>query len=96
MGLDENTELPHIYLYHSLTHKTTPFPEPLDNAKLLSPELIVAWAKTAKLELDIEGIQAFIDSGGNEGQDLQKAREELNQYKTNLLQAERELEDVRG
>lgn len=61
MGLDENTELPHIYLLHALTHKTIPFPEPLDNAKLLSPELIVAWAKTAKLELDIQGIQAFID-----------------------------------
>ena len=50
----EDKPLPHFYLVHALTGKSTAYPEPLDDIYAVSPELVITWANKAKLVLDIE------------------------------------------
>ena len=52
--LDASEEdVPHIYLLHSMSESAVMYPEKLDDVNKFSPELIMAWADKAAVEIDL-------------------------------------------
>jgi len=47
-------ELPNFFVLHPLTEQVVPYPNPIDDIKSVSPELILLWARQTILELEME------------------------------------------
>ena len=65
--LDANEEdVPHIYLLHSMSESAVMYPEKLDDVNKFTPELIMAWAEKAAIEIDLANYKEQIVSAKKE------------------------------
>jgi hypothetical protein len=60
MGIKKD-ELPNFFLYHYLTGTTTAFPEPLDDPKKISTDLLLVWARRTQLELETDKFREEVE-----------------------------------
>ena len=66
LSLEENEELPHIFVYHPQSSAVFRYPDTLDDPKKVSPLLVMLWAKIQVLEREITLLEARVKKADEE------------------------------
>ena len=75
--LDASVEdVPHIYLLHSMSESAVMYPEKLDDVNKFTPEVIMAWAEKAAIEIDLANYKEQIEHARKEMELKATAKEE--------------------
>ena len=81
----KEAELPHIYLIDPIDHTVVPYPEKLDTPENFNPEVVLAWARLARVETSItriEELKAKHDSAAEQGEpEDEEEKKEFNDAK---------------
>ena len=70
-------ELPKIFLYHGMSGTTFRYPEPMDDPSLVSPELVILWAKREMAEKERDMFEERIKQDDEEEDPEEKIEAEL-------------------
>lgn len=90
--------MPHIYFLSSVADRAMAYPDKLENMNHYTPELIIAWALTAKLNLSIEGLEDSIEhleASLNEAEEdkSEKNEEHIEELDSHLREAQATLKE---
>ena len=60
LKVNDKDELPQLFLYHPTSNTAMKYPEPLEDVEKVSPELVMTWAKSEVLKIEIEMLERRI------------------------------------
>ena len=57
LKVESRDELPQLFLYHPTSNTAMKYPEPLEDIEKVSPELVMTWAKSEVLKIEVEMLE---------------------------------------